>query len=376
MKANSRFETGVGKRWFYPLPFAAVTGTVIMVLLYQSAVALSPDYGRFVIWAASLFGCMGLVLGTSAPGSKVKWYRRIIVWINSWGAFLTGLALMAGLWYGAYWLLENYTHVSLRYFRWGAYLALGIVTLLLVLNEPLVRLSMGAKRIKRREDSPRLWDAVAKATPWHAHPLPRIYIIPGEGKNAISFGWGLPFFSAVGATEGLIAALNEEELTAVMAHEVGQIVNKDILVSMIMTLFVMIMAFTGWLLENIAVHDGGGDRRSSDDDGKKDAALVWLVVFFVGMAMNRVGRAVGVILRAFVSRQREYAADATSSRIVGTSAHMKTALQKIVKNPSIGSREAAAAIGFLCTADPAPDDVLATHPSIENRLLALDMLEA
>ncbi len=376
MKADLHFELGIGKRWSYPLPFAAVSGTVIMALLYQSVVVSNPDYGRFVIWAAALFGCMGLVLGTSPSGSRVKWHRWLIVWVNSWGAFLTGLALMAGLWYGFYWLIESYTRVSLGYFRWGAYAALGVVALLLVLNEPLVRVLTDAKRIKRREDNPELWDAVVKATPWHARPLPRIYVIPEKGMNAISFGWGLPFFSAVGATEGLIKQLDEDELAAVMAHEVGHIVNKDILVSMILTLMVMIFAFTGWILENIAVHDGGSDRRSSDDDDKKDAALVWLVVFFVGMIMNRVGRAIGIIVQRFVSRQREYAADATSSRIVGTSAHMKSALQKIVKNPSIGKRKAAAVVGFLCTADPAPDDVLATHPSIENRLRALDMLEA
>ncbi|HWQ59779.1 MAG TPA: M48 family metalloprotease [Candidatus Fimivivens sp.] len=376
MKADLHFESGIGKRWLYPLPFAAVSGTVIMGLLYQSVVALNSDYGRFVVWAAALFGCMGLVIGASPSGSRVKWYRWLIVWINSWGAFLTGIVLMAGLWYGAYWLLENYANGSLKYFRWGAYIALGIVTLLLVLNEPLVRFSMDAKRIKRREGNPRLWDAVVKATPWQARPLPRIYVISGAGLNAISFGWGLPFFSAVGATEGLINELSEDELSAVMAHEVGHIINRDILVSMTMTLLVMIMAFTGWLLENIAVHDGSDNRRSSDDDDKKDAVLIWLLILVVGVVMNRAGRAVGVILQAFVSRQREYAADATGSRIVGTSAHLKSALRKIVKNPAIGSRKAAAAIGFLCTADPAPDDVLATHPSIENRLRALDMLEA
>jgi len=92
--------------------------------------------------------------------------------------------------------------------------------------------------------------------------------------------------------------------------------------------------------------------------------------------MYLFGRLFGQILQLFVSRQREYAADASSSKIMGTSRHLASALKKIIKNPNIGSENVGAAMGFLCTADPEPTDLFSTHPNMEKRLTALADLES
>lgn len=302
--------------------------------------------------------------------NKVRWYWWFLTWCRSWVAFLISLILMIGIWYGCYWLIANYALSRLVYFKWGFYISTGIVLIMLVFNELIVKLVTGARRIRNREDCPELWDAVNKVTPWHAKPTPRIYILPDSSMNAISFGWGLPFLSAVGATEGLIERLDRNELAAVMAHEIGHIINKDILVSMIMGLTTMIMAATGWMLLRLGPY-GGSDRKSSD--GKGGVAL--LIIIAVGFVMYIFGRLFGIILQAFVSRQREYAADATSARIVKTSKPLKTALLKIVEDPFIHSKEFGAVAGFLCTADPEPADLMATHPNMKDRLNALTLLE-
>ena len=190
--------------------------------------------------------------------------------------------------------------------------------------------------------------------------------------NAISFGWGLPFFSAVGATKGLVDDLSQEELEAVMAHEVGHILNKDILISMAMAVTVMMMATTGWLLLRLGPY--GGRSRSSRG---KNGAVALLVLLAVGGTMYIFGRLLGIVLQAFVSRQREYAADATSARIMGSSDPLISALQKVTGRAYIGASPAVgAAVGFLCTADPEPSDVMATHPSLERRIRALEKLES
>jgi len=94
----------------------------------------------------------------------------------------------------------------------------------------------------------------------------------------------------------------------------------------------------------------------------------------VGILLYVVGRILGYVLQMFVSRQREYAADA-AAKTVGASRPLISALEKIMSNPGIGSESAGAALGFMCTADPEPSDVFATHPAPEKRLAALRALE-
>jgi heat shock protein HtpX len=302
----------------------------------------------------------------------VKNYKVYSTWVRSWASFFVAFIAMTLMWSICLLVIARFAPGAIRLFYWGAIGAVLLCGILLIFNEPIVALTMHAKRIRSREQSPRLWDTVHKVTPLIAKPTPRIYLVDTSGMNAFAFGWGLPFFSAVGATQGIIDNLTQEELEAVMAHEIGHIANRDILVSMAMTISVMIMAFTGWILLRIGPYQSGSDRPTSS---KKDSGLALLAILLIGGGMYLFGRLFGYILQLFVSRQREYAADASASKIMGTSRHLVSALQKIVKNPTIGSEKVGAAVGFLCTADPNPSDMLSTHPSMSKRLAALEALE-
>jgi heat shock protein HtpX len=304
--------------------------------------------------------------------SHVKFIRSVFVVLRSWIAFIMAMALIGAFWYLCYWLVDRYADKNIIYFKIGAWTAGILGLIMLVFNELIVVLTMRCRRVRSRNDCPELWDAVQAVTPWYAHPVPRIYIDDSNGMNAFAFGWGLPFFSAVCATRGAVERLSQSELEAVMAHEVGHIINKDILVSTAMAISVMMMAYTGWFLLRFGT-GGRSSRSSSDSKGK--AALAILVVFLVGGLLYIVGRLIGFILQLFVSRQREYAADATSARIIGSPRPLMSALRKIIGSPRIGSTEAGAAFGFLCTADPEPDDLMSTHPEPSNRLSALEALE-
>lgn len=301
--------------------------------------------------------------------NKVRFYRVAVVWLRSWVAFAAALGLIALFWYGCYWAVATYAPSRLFYFQWGM-IGAGIVGALMVLfNEIIVVHSMNAYRVYYKEENPKLWLAFERATPLLSRPRPRLYVIPERGMNAISFGLGLPFLSAVAATEGIIEDLSDDELAAVMAHEVGHVINKDILVSTIMTMSVMVMALTGWLLMRFGMY--GDDRRD-----RKSGAGVLLIVVLIGLLMYGLGRIVGIILQLFVSRQREYAADATAARIIGKSRPLISALEKITRSPRFSSASAGAAFGFLCTADPEPSDLMATHPDPYDRITALQELEA
>lgn len=304
---------------------------------------------------------------------RVRFFKVFQTISQSWFAFVLAMTLLGAFWYLCYWLIATYAPGYLHFFKWGVIMALIIALPMLIFNEPLVVLIMGCKRLKKRSDCPKLWEAVEKATPLLARPKPRLYICPVTAKNAFAFGWGIPFFSAVAATQGLIDSLSDEELSAVMAHEIGHIINKDILVSMAMAISVMVIAYTGWLLLRLGPYSSGR-RKSSSSKGKGGAVLI--IVIIIGLLLYLFGRILGVILQMFVSRQREYAADAQSARIIGSSQPLISALQEIIKNPELSNRSVNAAIGFLCTADPDPSDFMSTHPSITKRLKALENLEA
>jgi heat shock protein HtpX len=303
---------------------------------------------------------------------KIKGYKVAWVCIRSW--FLLILAVFAMV---AAWLLLTapiylFAKPAIRFVGIAMALSLGISLLLFIFNEPLVVLMTGAKRIRKREASPMLWDSVNRVAPEMLSRTPRIYLIEESGMNAFAFGAGLPFLSAVGATQGIIKALDKEELDAVMAHEMGHIANKDMMVSITMTFSVMTMAFTGWCLYRLAPLSLVGS--SEEKNGEKKGKVI-LICIIIGAAMYYFGKALGCVLQLFVSRQREYVADAKSARYLGTGDHLISALEKISRNPHFAGKKAEAFAGFLCTADPDPSDLLSTHPSLENRIKALKALE-
>jgi heat shock protein HtpX len=312
----------------------------------------------------------------------MKTVRILYRVIRSWLSIVVAMAILSGFWLGCYltvaYVVEQYPERAdyLTYFEWGLYLAGGIGIITLVFNEWIVARMTQAYKVSRREINERLWDSVHRATPWYARPYPRIYVLPEGGMNAISFGWGLPFMSAVGATEGLINELTDEELDAVMAHEVGHIINKDILISTMLSISVMVMAFTGYMLLRLSPYTLGSRRSSSSSDSKGSGAWVILVVLLVGGIMYGVGRFLAVFLQMFVSRQREYATDALAVDRVGSPKGLISALEKITGGGSneIGSKTIGTAAGFLCTADPDPSDMFSTHPDPYMRIRELEAL--
>jgi heat shock protein HtpX len=289
---------------------------------------------------------------------KVKFSKIAFIVARSWFSFFFGFFALLAVWLIAFLIVARITGPGVRLFAIGFAIAAVIDILMFIFNEPLVVRVFDCKRIYRREDNPKLWDAVQRMKKTSMRT--RIYIIPSQGMNACAFGWGIFGMSAVAATEGLINKLSSEELSAVMSHELGHLSNKDIPVSSLMAISVMTIAVTGWLLMNVKTKDSGDK--------------IWALVL-IGAGLYFFGRILGFFLQMFVSRQREYAADALSANRMGSSGPLISALEKIVENPHMVSKKKGAALGFLCTADPEPDDVLSTHPSLEKRISALRNLE-
>jgi heat shock protein HtpX len=136
----------------------------------------------------------------------------------------------------------------------------------------------------------------------------------------------IPSIASIAVTDGLLRALNREELQGVVAHEMAHIRNLDTRVMTVVAALVgAVLLLADW--SGRALRVGGGRQRSSrDKDGAGALGLLFFVVWIVAMALAPV---VGRLLATAVSRRREYLADATAAELTRNPLGLAVALEKI-----------------------------------------------
>ena len=200
-------------------------------------------------------------------------------------------------------------------------------------------------------------------------PCPRVYIIDDDSLNAFATGRG-PRDASVALTRGIIKKLDPLELEGVIAHECAHIGNRDIRLDMLIITGIGVTAFAADLIYRIAIFGGG----SRDNDDNKSTAVL-LMVWLAFMVFNLV---ITPLLRLAVSRNREYAADATGAHITRNPMGLANALRKISGNSRTKSLDSMKSMAFACIAEPGAvgfmDDVFSTHPSTEKRIARLESM--
>jgi heat shock protein HtpX len=171
-------------------------------------------------------------------------------------------------------------------------------------------LSMYNAQPVTREQMPRLYAVVERLTGRAGIPMPKIYIIPTESPNAFATGRN-PNHASVAVTHGILGLLNDDELEGVLAHELGHVRNRDILTRSIAAT----LAGAITILARFAMFFGGGDRRR--DSGLGALALVILAPI------------AAMLIQLWVSRTREYEADASGAHLTGNPYALASALEKI-----------------------------------------------
>ena len=147
-------------------------------------------------------------------------------------------------------------------------------------------------------------------------PMPRLYVSPEMQPNAFATGRN-PDHAAVAVTQGILKVLTWEELRGVLAHELGHVRNRDILVSSVAAAVAMGITVLANMAQWAAIFGGG---RGDDDEGANPLALFAMAIF--------APLAAGV-LQAALSRTREFEADATGKALIGDGRPLASALQKI-----------------------------------------------
>lgn len=244
----------------------------------------------------------------------------------------------------------------------GALVALGIGAVMNLFaywfSAKMVLAAYRAKEVGP-EDTTGFYGVVRELATQARLPMPRVYVIPSENPNAFATGRD-PEHAAVAATSGILGLLDRRELKGVMAHELGHVRNRDILVSSIAA---TLAGAIGYLAFGARLRALFGDRREGGS-----SALVLVGAILAPLAAMMVQMA--------ISRTREFAADESGARLTHDPEALASALQKL---HSGGERhpmgEKAATTAHLFIMNPLSGGgmmkLFSTHPPVEERVARL-----
>ena len=135
-------------------------------------------------------------------------------------------------------------------------------------------------------------------------PTPKVYIIPSDSPNAFATGRN-PNHAAVAATEGILRLLTREELMGVMAHELGHVGNRDILIGTIAATIAGAISMLAHMAQWAMIFGGGGRRDRDEGAGDAIASIAMIILAPIAAALIQMA----------ISRSREYQADASGAKI-------------------------------------------------------------
>jgi heat shock protein HtpX len=205
----------------------------------------------------------------------------------------------------------------------------------------------------------RVQPLVARLAQRMSLPMPKLWLIPDESPNAFATGRN-PSHSSVAFTEGILKLMDDRELEGVVAHELGHVLNRDILTSSIAA--TIAAAITQ--LSYMAMFFGGG--RDEEDRGGGLGGLLMLIL----------GPIAATLIQLAISRTREYSADATSAKYTGDPNELISGLQKLDTWSQRIPMDATPATAHLFIIKPLTSggglmSLFSTHPSTADRIARL-----
>lgn len=222
-----------------------------------------------------------------------------------------------------------------------------------------VALKVNRAKAVSKQDAPELYKIVQKLTKEDGLPMPQLYIVPDSAANAFATGRS-PQHAHVAVTSGILEVLDDQELEAVLAHEISHVKNYDI--RLMMVVFACITSLNliiDFILRSLIF---GDDNRGG---------------FLSYILISMFSSLIGVLIQAAISRQREYAADLSGAELTHKPKELASALQKISHKGSRLQKQSSAT-AHLFFANPLKSGAFAklfsTHPPIEERIKVLQNL--
>ena len=233
-------------------------------------------------------------------------------------------------------------------------------------SDKIVLAAYGAKQISEAE-APMLYRIVHNLALKAGIPMPKVYIIPQDSPNAFATGRN-PQHAAVAATEGILQMMNERELTGVLAHELGHVRNRDILISSIAATLAGVIIHVANMAQWAAMFGGFGNR----DEREGGGGTLGLILMAI------LAPLAATIIQMAISRTREYAADDSGARLCGDPLALASALRKLGMASERIPMDASPQTAHMFIVNPLSGASFArlfsTHPPLEERIERLERM--
>ena len=231
-----------------------------------------------------------------------------------------------------------------------------------------------------RQQQPRLYNLLENLCISRGIPMPKLKVMDSPALNAFASGLNRRQY-AITVTTGLLEALNDQEIEAVLGHELTHIRNGDVQLMVIAVIIAGVVGFFGELFfrmfTNLSWNSSGSggssssssSSSSSDRDSKGGGGAIIAVI--IAVALILLAWLLSQVVKLALSRSRELLADAGSVELTKNPDAMITALRKIENRGELPG--ATSAVMELCVDNPREGfaDLFATHPSVDSRVKAL-----
>jgi len=249
--------------------------------------------------------------------------------------------------------------------RTGMYLAfilaLGMNFFSYWFSDKIVLKMYGAQEVTPA-DAPQLHQIVAELAQEAGIPKPKVYIIPDDSPNAFATGRN-PEHAAVAATEGIMRLLTPMELKGVLAHEIGHVRNRDILISTIAATMAGAIMILADMARFGAIFGLGGR------DNEEGPGIIGILV------MSIIAPIAAMLIQMAISRSREYLADETGAHLAHNPESLARALEKLSLGVQRAPMDASPATAHMFIVNPLTGSSLmnlfSTHPPLEEQVARL-----
>lgn len=295
-----------------------------------------------------------------------------LLFVMVWMFFtFTGPHLNAAAGSGFSTYLQYGLATTLSYVHWVILFTLGWFTIAYFFHARMIRAATGSVPVTRKQ-YPKIYNMLENLCISRGLPMPKFEIIDSPALNAFASGISEKTYS-ITLTRGIVEALQDDELEAVIAHELTHIINRDVRLLIISVIFVGMIAFFAEMVFRMLIHGRNTTRMRYSSNRGSNRNNGGAAVMMIGLAILVIGYLFAILTRFALSRKREFLADAGAVELTKNPDSMMRALMRISGHDRI--KDMPDDIQQMCIENSHHFmGMFATHPPIDKRIAAISAM--